>query len=225
MSESALQTPPAMQEKVTLVDVLDRLLHTGVVAYGDIILSIADLDLVYLNLRAVLSAIGTLEGSPEGQVRSNKAQDDRSGTKEIIEGHASLPLIAGGAPESCQTWGDVQEEEGRVNSEGPARSPDAYFQTPPHVLDEKSGRKLELDPKKAEQGLAKLVLTLINLLRKLMERQAIRRMEKGTLSTEELEKAGEAFRRLDERIKDMSRHFGLKEEDLNLDLGPLGNLV
>ena len=73
--------------------------------------------------------------------------------------------------------------------------------------------------------MAKLVLTLINLLRRLMERQAIRRMEAGTLTPEQLERAGQAFKRLDERLKELTEQFGLKEEDLNLDLGPLGELV
>jgi hypothetical protein len=68
-------------------------------------------------------------------------------------------------------------------------------------------------------------MTLINLLRKLMERQAIRRMEAGTLTPEQLERAGQAFQRLDDQIKGLCKQFGLEEEDLNLDLGPLGKLV
>lgn len=88
-----------------------------------------------------------------------------------------------------------------------------------------TARRLELDPQKVEHGLAKLVLTLINLLRKLMERQAIRRMEQGTLTEAQMERSGQAFKRLDQKIEELKKQFGLADEDLNLDLGPLGELM
>jgi len=75
-----------------------------------------------------------------------------------------------------------------------------------------------------EQGLAKLVLGLIELLRQLLERQAIRRMEGGTLSDQQVEEMGRALMKLEEKIKDLADQFGLRPEDLNLKLGPLGNL-
>jgi hypothetical protein len=73
--------------------------------------------------------------------------------------------------------------------------------------------------------LAKLVLGLIELLRHLLERQAIRRMEGGSRRDKQVEEIGLALMRLDEKIKDLGQQFGLKPEDLNLDLGPLGNLL
>ena len=76
-----------------------------------------------------------------------------------------------------------------------------------------------------EQGLAKLVLGLIELLRQLLERQAIRRMEGGTLSDQQVEEMGLALMKLEQKIKELAEQFGLKPEDLNLDLGPLGKLV
>ena len=75
-----------------------------------------------------------------------------------------------------------------------------------------------------KQGLAKLVLGLIELLRRLLERQAIRRMEGGSLTNQQVEEMGLALMKLEEKIKDLGQQFGLKPEDLNLDLGPLGNL-
>lgn len=84
---------------------------------------------------------------------------------------------------------------------------------------------LSLNPENVEQGLAKLVLTVIELLRKLMENQALRRIENGTVTDEETERMGETFMKLDEKMKELREIFNLKESDLNIDLGPLGKLL
>lgn len=76
-----------------------------------------------------------------------------------------------------------------------------------------------------DQGLAKLVLTLVELLRRVMEHEALRRIDGGTLTEGEIEEMGETFLKLDNKMIEMREIFGLKEEDLNLDLGPLGNLM
>lgn len=86
-------------------------------------------------------------------------------------------------------------------------------------------RRVSADPEKVEQGLAQLVLTLIELLRQLMERQALRRMDDGTLTDAQIEELGLTFMRLAERMDELKETFGLRDEDLNLDLGPLGSLV
>src|ERR1700682_6490624 len=85
--------------------------------------------------------------------------------------------------------------------------------------------RVDCTPENIEQGLARLVLSLIELLRQLLERQAIRRMEGGSLSESEVEKMGEALMNLEEKIRELSEHFGLTPADLNIDLGPLGHLV
>ena len=79
-------------------------------------------------------------------------------------------------------------------------------------------------PKDVQKSVVRLVLALIEFLRKLLEKQAIRRMEAGTLTAEEIEAIGVALMRLEETVHDLARKFGLKPEDLNLDLGPLGRL-
>jgi Gas vesicle protein K len=89
----------------------------------------------------------------------------------------------------------------------------------------KAASALDLDPDNAENGLAKLVLTVIELLRQLCERQAVRRMEGGSLSDEEVERLGEAFLRLEAKMEELKTLFGIEAEDLNLDLGPLGRLL
>jgi hypothetical protein len=85
--------------------------------------------------------------------------------------------------------------------------------------------RIDADPEHVERGLAGLVLTVVDLLRELMERQALRRMEGGTLSDEEVERLGQAFMKLNERMDELKTEFGLTEDDLNLNLGPLGNLM
>ena len=86
-------------------------------------------------------------------------------------------------------------------------------------------RRVNADPEHAEKGLAQLVLTVVELLRQLMERQALRRIEGGGLSDEEVERLGRTFMELDRRMEELREEFGLTEEDLNLDLGPLGRLL
>ena len=93
-----------------------------------------------------------------------------------------------------------------------------------HVANVLPGR-INADPEGVQRGLAKLVLTLIELLRQLMERQALRRMEAGSLSDEEIERLGETFLRLGQRMEELKIAFGLEDEELNLNLGPLGNLL
>lgn len=85
--------------------------------------------------------------------------------------------------------------------------------------------RLPLDSNKVEQGLAKLVLTIIELLRQLMERQAMRRVESDSLSDEQLEELGLTLMRLEEKMQELKIVFGLENEDLNIDLGPLGKLL
>jgi hypothetical protein len=85
--------------------------------------------------------------------------------------------------------------------------------------------RIDADPETVERGLAQLVLTVVELLRQLMERQALRRMECGTLTDDEVERLGLTFMRLSERMEELKEEFGLGDADLNLDLGPLGQLL
>ena len=90
---------------------------------------------------------------------------------------------------------------------------------------ERPPERIDCTQESIEQGLAKLVLGLIDLLRQLLERQAIRRMEGGTLTEQQIEEMGLALMKLEEKIKELAEQFGLRQEDLNLDLGPLGKLL
>ena len=81
------------------------------------------------------------------------------------------------------------------------------------------------DPDEVQRSVAKLVLTLVEFIRRLLERQAIRRMEKGTLNGEQVENVGRALMQLEETVQEIAAKFGVPAEDLNLDLGPVGKLM
>lgn len=86
-------------------------------------------------------------------------------------------------------------------------------------------RRLEVETDSVERGLAALVLTIIELVRQLMERQALRRVDVGDLTDEQVERIGQTLMALDEQMVTLREHFHLEPEDLNLDLGPLGPLL
>lgn len=186
-------TDQVMQtQTVTLYDLLDRTINKGVVVDGQVMLTVADVDLVMLRLRLLLSGVETLNS---GDGKGNGEMDS-----------ANLPQ------------GKKVYQPAKLTAEvvGPELN---------NQLQEIFGEKARIDPKNVERGLAKLVLTLVELLRKLMESQALRRMEGGSLTVEETERLGLTFKRLGQRMGDLKTVFGLSDEDLNLDLGPLGKLM
>lgn len=85
--------------------------------------------------------------------------------------------------------------------------------------------RINLGRDNAEDGLAQLVMTVIELLRQIVERHAIRRVEGGTLTDEQIEELGIALMDLEEKMEELKDVFGLDDEDLNIDLGPLGRLM
>ena len=84
---------------------------------------------------------------------------------------------------------------------------------------------IDVNAEGVEQGLAQLVLTLVEFLRQLLERQAVRRMEGGSLSDEEVERVGLALMKLEEKVHQLAAQFGLQPSELNINLGPLGDLL
>jgi hypothetical protein len=118
----------------------------------------------------------------------------------------------------------VSDELDRILGVGGSRDLDAVASE----LDRLHGafpRRVNADPEKVEKGLAQLVLTLVELLRQLMERQALRRMEQGNLTDEEIERLGQTFMKLEKRMEELKAEFELEDSDLNLNLGPLGDLL
>ena len=92
-------------------------------------------------------------------------------------------------------------------------------------LDSALSQRIDANPENADHGLAQLVLTIVELLRQLMERQALRRVEAGGLTDEQVDRLGATLMALEQRMGELKDVFGLEDEDLNLDLGPLGRLL
>ena len=101
----------------------------------------------------------------------------------------------------------------------------AEFVTELRRVADRLPERVNIDAEGVEQGLAKLVLTLIELIRRLLEKQAVRRMEGGGLSAEQVEELGLALMKLEEKMAELKEHFGLRDEELNIDLGPIGKLI
>ncbi|MCX6157404.1 MAG: gas vesicle protein K [Ignavibacteriota bacterium] len=85
--------------------------------------------------------------------------------------------------------------------------------------------RLNVNADNVDSGLAKLVLTLVELIRKLIEKQAMRRVEGGTLTDEEIERLGETLMKLENKMEELKKYFNLSDRDLNINLGPLGDLM
>jgi hypothetical protein len=111
-----------------------------------------------------------------------------------------------------------------VSASGPSPGDEALPEVALEALARALPERINADPDKVEQGLARLVLTLIELLRGILEHQAIRRMDGGTLTEEQVERLGLALLKLNERMEELKATFGLTDDDLNIDLGPLGRL-
>ncbi|HEV2018275.1 MAG TPA: gas vesicle protein GvpJ [Gemmatimonadaceae bacterium] len=193
-------------ERLELSDLLSHVLDKGVVLKGEVMLAVADIDLVRLDLGLLLTAVETVLGRGGGL-----AVPERAGLLGAA-GPRERPVIV--------PSGSTMESQVVRTLDAPK---DAAI-TPLETVAEGLPPRLNTDPDKVENGLAKLVLTLIEVLRKVLEHQAVRRMEGGHLSDEEVERLGVALLRLNDRMQDMKGIFGLTDDDLQIDLGPLGRL-
>ena len=188
-------------ERVELSEVLSHLLDKGVVLRGEVMLAVADIDLVRLDLGLLLGAVESAIG---------RAGDTGGRSPRLGAARPSAPLPSGSTMESQV----VQS----------LHAPSDAAVVPLETVAEGLPPRLNTDPDKVENGLAKLVLTLIEVLRKVLEHQAVRRMEGGHLSDAEVERLGVALLRLNDRMQEMKGIFGLTDDDLQIDLGPLGKL-
>jgi len=188
--------------RIELAEVLSHVLDKGVVLRGEVMLAVADIDLIKLDLGLLLTAFETAIA------------------RSRIPGSRTMPVeslsAAGSEPVSGSTMESQVVEALGVNKDAAV--------TPLAEVAEGLPPRLNTDPDKVENGLAKLVLTLIEVLRKVLEHQAVRRMEGGHLSDAEIEKLGVALLRLNDRMQEMKGIFGLTDDDLQIDLGPLGKL-
>ncbi len=203
---------PQHSQSISLCDALDRVLHTGVVALGEVTLSVADIDLLYLGLQLVITSIET--GRPPG-----RPGDDWLNPGRVVRGGPQAALA---------------EEAGAVRPpiklEGPSlpvpHAPGEGLAVPRPVGHARQlARPSPAGQTPDKSGLGQLVLTLIKVLHELLKRQALRRMEAGSLSLAEMERLGVTLMRQAQEIERMAKELGLQMDDLNLDLGPLGKLL
>ena len=173
------------RDRVTLVDVLDKVLEKGAVINGDMVIRVADVDLVFLGLRLILTSVSKAE---EFSGRSHSSTD-RELTKEDKAYIEKLQK-------------EIKKAEENI----------------PRLINADS-------PRETEQGLAKLILTIVELIRKLMEKEAFRRVKKGTLSPVEIQKLGLSLKAVKKKMQEIQAIFGIEDKDLNLNLGPLGDLM
>lgn len=178
-------------ERVTLLELLDRLVDKGVVLWGDLVISLADIDLIYLRLQLLVAAVERI-----GQVSCHTP----------------------GIPREFRKDSSCRKQQYRSGSQ-PAGLGSVSRRTEP------SATRIDFQPDRVENGLAQLVLTVVELIRRLLEQQALRRVENNSLSSADEERLGLTLMRLEEKMDELKQVFGLSEEDLNLDLGPLGDLL
>lgn len=207
-----------------LADLLNRVLDRGVVLGGDVTLSVAGIDLVYLRLSTLLTSVATAR---------EKLAASSAGRRppEPLEAQG----MAGRLPSLAQAVEPPHAPEGEPRPEDPPRSahssgsgtdsiPDAVASEIVRVA-EGFPQRVEIDPEAVQRDLARLVLTIVELLRRVVEHQAVRRMDDPTLAEADVERMGIALDRLDQQMREMKALFGLADGDLNIDLGDLGTLL
>ncbi len=202
MAVSAIATEPALpptsayrspEPATSLAEVLDRILHRGVSLEGNLTISVADVDLLYLDLRLLLASVDTIW--PEG----------RPSISETPTSDPSPPAVRplSGAPPDRPVRANLPSGAAvAAIAAGPA-TPSA----PPAA------------PSASVAGLIRLVLTLVKLLHDVLERQAVRRMDGGRLTPAQIEEVGAALLAQADEIERLRQHFGFPDRDLALKFG------
>jgi hypothetical protein len=192
-------------DRLELSEVVNALLDKGVVIRGEADISVADVDLIRLDLGALLVAVETALRQSRGRTSLAASLGPAHLTTERKERPREAESVTGTAR------GDGTEERARE---------EVSLRTVAPALPE----RINVDPAGAENGLARLALTLIEVLRKVLEHQAIRRMEGGSLTGQEIERLGQGLLRLHDQMDELKKVFGITDEDLQVDLGPLGRV-
>jgi len=205
--------PPQRTRHISLCEALDRVLNTGVVALGEVTLSVADVDLIYLGLQLVVTSIESGREPVPVNAGPQLGPDSRGGPRLTPGEEMPASLAAKGPPSAALPLAS----EGRTGS------------LPGGGLGEKTellaSAIAKADSNREKNGLGQLVLTLMKVLHELLKRQALRRIQGGALTPAQIERLGVTLMQQAREIERLRKDFGLPEEDLNLDLGPLGKLL
>jgi hypothetical protein len=205
---------PARSQSISLCDALDRVLDTGVVVLGEVTISVAEIDLIYLGLQLVVTSIENGRDHATDRLPNRGGPACRGGAGRPSGSDARYVRTA--PPEAPNA-----EAQKALTVRPPLSAATAAEGSPPAIasaLDRTPGQN-------AGQGLGKLVLTVMKLLHDLLERQALRRMERGALDAAQIERLGVTLMRQAQEIEKLRQELGLQDEELNLDLGPLGKLL
>lgn len=196
-----------------LVDLLDRLVESGVSVSGDVVVSVAGIDLIYLGLRAVLKGV---DGSAEDVIGE--------GSKASLPDKAST--VCPCQPESITALSSTERSQLSMMPFRHGQGRDASDANAPgrHHGARRTAARIGMDPDHVERGLVQLVLTVVELVRQLLERQALRRVDAGTLHEDAIERLGYALLQLNERMEALKAEFGLSDEDINVALSAFGDV-
>jgi hypothetical protein len=210
-------------EPHSLVELVNRVLDRGVVLQGDVTISVAGVDLVYLGLNALLTSVSTARRTlqrPVGGVRDALPPPERPERADLGAG-TPPPGLPPPRPPSPEPESPPPSEM----AAGIARDASDTLATRLVEVADSLPSRIEVDPDGVQRDLGRLVLTLVELLRRVVEHQAVRRMDDDDLTDEQIERMGVALQRLAEKMQEIRAVFGLAEEELNIDLGPLGKLL
>jgi hypothetical protein len=176
------------RDDLSLAEALDRILHRGVSLEGNLTIGLADVDLLFLDLRLLLGSVDTIW--PDG----------RPAVPAVRPQTASPPSPSAPPPSASRGIASPDIAPGSIASGSPI------------AVNDRQG----VDGSSTAQGLVRLVLTLVKLLHKVLERQAVRRMEAGRLTDAQIDKLGTALFAQAEEILRLQRQFGFREKDLSL---------
>ena len=175
----------------SLLDVVDTLIDKGLALDAEVVLGLANIDLVYLRVGALLAAADRVLATKPGRRRSPTRRPTE------IRPSSRNPEAPDAAATSSRGADHAEAVPARLNA---------------------------VAPDDTSRSVIRLVLTLVEFVRQLLERQAVRRVREQTLTPEEIERLGTAFMRLEATVHELAERHGLDPAELNLDLGPLGTL-
>jgi hypothetical protein len=206
-------------ENVTLVDLLDRLCHQGVHVSGEATIGLADVELLRVAVRVLVASEDTASrtGLPTGNGGSSlqfgEPPQHPAEREPLPERYAGTSR--GDASERPNLRADATPADRGSGSRGGDSTGQAG-----------SGAEegANTDREALARGVGQLVLTIVEVIRDLLERQSSRRVEAGTVDDDQIERLGVALEALEERVVELRELFGLEESDLNIDLGSLGRL-